>query len=954
VTGFERATVSLDGEWRFIADPERLYGGDRPFPDGEPIQVPGCWEAQVARPYRIITAWYRRVVDIPADWKGDRVVFRFGAVMYRCSVRLNGVRIGGHEGGYTAFEVEARDAVRWGQPNPLDIQVINPLNAIGDYPAFSVDKVLLAEEFEPDLPLSEAPHGKQTWYASQSGLWQSVSMERRPRVALGPLRVDPDVPGERAVVRWSLDLGGGAREEDAARSEIRLRVIGPDGAEAATDIVRPDAMRGERSIPLATPRLWDIDAPNLYTVEAELVLGDTVVDGLRARFGMREITTKDGRVLLNGRPIYLLGALDQDLYPDTISTPPSRAYLDEQIRRARELGVNLLRCHIKVPDPAYLDAADEAGMLLWCELPNWTTFSYTAAARGRATLARMVETMGNHPSIVIWTIINEDWGTEVRKEARDRHWLLETYDWLKELDPTRLVVDNSACETPETPNFHLKSDLADFHVYFAAPDNAIRWRTMIEDFARRPAWLWSPHGDAEERGDEPLVLSEFGSWGLPRLDRLVDHYGGEPWWFATGQGYYRPTGLRRRFETYGLDRIWPSIDHLADATQWHQFDAMQYEIGEMRRHGSIQGYVITELTDAYWEANGILDPMRGPKVYHERLGIVNAPEVVVASLDRRDVCSGDPFSMDLTVSSYGGPGEPGGRIEWEVQVVGDPTMTSGSVALGEWPDGGVRHVGRVEGALPDVERVSDGRLHVRAYDGSGRLRARDEIRLAILPAASQRTDAPRTIAVHDPLDIWRIRGRVTGLGHDTGGPGKADLVVASELTDDILGRIEDGGRALILVRDRDSIPREHDLARRIQVHLRRLPHAGWPGQRSPWEGDWVTSYSWILHEALPGLPERNPLDFAYEEVLPDHVMLGYDPVRHRDEVPSGMFVGWVHAPGANVWTFRQGRGAVTITTFRVAPESGPVATLLLEQLIQRAASADRRGRPRERQLEAVG
>ncbi len=104
----------------------------------------------------------------------------------------------------------------------------------------------------------------------------------------------------------------------------------------------------------------------------------------------------------------------------------------------------------------------------------------------------------------------------------------------------------------------------------------------------------------------------------------------------------------------------------------------------------------------------------------------------------------------------------------------------------------------------------------------------------------------------------------------------------------------------------------------------------------------MTSWSWIFHEALPGLPLRNPLDFAYEEVLPDHVLLGYEPTRHRDEVSAGMFVGWIHTPAAIVWTFRQGRGAVTLTTFRVAPETGPVATLLLERLLQQAASADRR------------
>src|SRR3954451_18335614 len=300
------------------------------------------------------------------------------------------------------------------------------------------------------------------------------------------------------------------------------------------------------------------------------------------------------------------------------------------MRLAREMGVNLLRCHIKVPDPAYLDAADEAGILLWCELPNWTHFSSISASRGRARLERMGATMGNHPSIIIWTIINEDWGTRVRWEARDRMWLRETYDWLKALDPTRLVVDNSACETPQTPNFHVRTDLADFHLYYLAPDNAARWRSSIDDFAKRPAWLWSPHGDSMERGDEPLVLSEFGGWGLPRIDPLLADRRREPWWFSTGNRYYRPTGIRRRFAAYGLDRLWPTLDDLAVATQWHQFEGLQFEICQMRRHGSIQGYVITELTDLYWEANGLLDIQRRPKAYHNRLAGLHAPDAGVA------------------------------------------------------------------------------------------------------------------------------------------------------------------------------------------------------------------------------------------------------------------------------------------------------------------------------------
>jgi hypothetical protein len=942
-----RATVALDGEWQFVADPERLYAADS-LPAGEPIQVPGCWESQVARPYRIITAWYRRTIDVPADWRGDRAILRFGAVMYRCAVYLNGRLIGEHEGGYTPFEVPLDEAVRFGEPNELAVRVVNPLNGLDEYPAFSVEEVLLAQSLEPDLPLSEAPHGKQTWYSSMSGIWLSVTMERRPHVAIGSLRVRPDLGASSAHVRWTIDGNVHDALDRGATLALELAIVDGDGdrvAEHRQDL-RGDVASGDVELHIPSPRLWDIDQPNLYSVEGRLVgsaggAEPVVRDALSARFGMREIATRDGKILLNGRPIYLLGALDQDFYPDTISTPPTREYLDEQIRLARELGINLLRCHIKAPDPRYLDAADEAGILVWCELPNWTRFTTASAARGRATLEAMVEAFGNHPSIVIWTIINEDWGTQLRYEARDRHWVRNTYSWLKRLDPTRLVVDNSACETPQTPNFHLRTDLADFHIYFVAPDNARRWRNMIDDFARRPVWLWSPHGDAEPQGDEPLVLSEFGSWGLPRLDRLIAHHGREPWWFSTGRHYYRPTGIKRRFTAYGLDRIWSTVDDLAEATQWHQFDGLQYEIAQMRRHDSVQGYVITELTDAYWEANGLLDPMRGRKAYHDRVGSFNAPDVVIADLERRDLCARESLAADVHLSSYGTPSS-GGRITWDLEI-SDAHHLSGELPVTEWPQYTVRPVGRIEAQIPDVREVTDAYLTLRAFDAEGTQRAQDQIRLAVVPASSRQTDNPLELAVHDPLGIWNVGGRVEDLGHRLVREDQAQLIVASELTDSLVQAVEnDGARVLILVRTRAAIPEQHDLARRVAVHLRRLPHSGWPGQRSPWEGDWVTSWSWILHDALPGLPLRNPLDFAYEEVLPDHVLLGYDPARHRDEVTAGMFVGWVHTPAAIVWTFRQGRGAVTLTTFRVAPEKGPVATLLLERLLQQAATADRR------------
>ena len=958
----DRASIDLDGEWRFVPDPERLFHPGT-LPEGEPIQVPGCWEAQVAHQYRVLTAWYRRGVMIPDDWRGDRVLIHFGAVMYRCWIYLNGTRVGEHEGGYTPFTVDAQSAVRWGEENELVVEVFNPVNALADYPGLAIERVLYAEELVPDLPLSEAPHGKQVWYSSQSGIWKSVLMERAPDVHLTLLNVFPDVPAERALVRWSIEgFDDRSRRRSAGSGdgtggdgmgpplEIALTVLDPDGAEVSRVTLPVRGTHGEVSVEVPNPRLWDVGQPNLYRLEARLHRDGRAFDGMAARFGMREITTRDGQIILNGRPIYIRGALDQDLYPDTISTPPSREYLDNQLRLAREMGLNLLRCHIKVPDAAYLDAADEAGILLWCELPNWLRFTSRSAARGRETMEAMVQWMANHPSIVIWTIINEDWGTRLRREARDRRWLVKMYDRLKELDPTRLIVDNSACETPQTPNFHVRTDIADFHIYLTTPDNAIRWRHYIDDFATRPAWLWSPHGDAERRGDEPLLLSEFGGWGLPRLDRMIDHYGREPWWFNTGQRFYRPSGMAHRFNSLSLDQIFPDVNALADATQRRQFGGLHYQIGDLRRHASIQGYIITEFTDANWEANGLLDVARGKKVFHDWLADLNAADVVIPDLLRRDLWGGGELSVDVHVSGYDDkPGGDGARVEWKLALY-DGQERTGELPVEEWPHYTARQVGTLRTDVPEVDETTDARLHLTVYDGEGKRRAHDNIRLSVLPGRRRQTSAPLAVSVYDPQAIWGVADRLRAIGHRVVGRDEASLLVTTELTEEAVRYADGGGRVLVLIRARNALdpgvdpwrasdqakhlPVGRRVGRRVLVYPRFPAHDEGHSQRIPWEGGWVSTFSWIVPNSIPDLPRRQLLDFSFQEVAPDHVMLGYDPRQHRDEVKGGMFVGWLHEPAATIWSFRQGAGVVTLTTFCLSPEYGPVATLMLEHLLQ--------------------
>ena len=218
-------------------------------------------------------------------------------------------------------------------------------------------------------------------------------------------------------------------------------------------------------------------------------------DDIERHFGFRTIETRNGRFYLNGEPIYLRAALDQDYYPGTICTVPSVEFLEDQFRKAKELGLNCLRCHIKAADPRYYEVADRMGLLVWTELPNGGMSTDRSRGRKEKLLKGIVDRDGNHPSIVIWTIINENWGVDLVNDAGSPRLAEAHLRWLKAYDPTRLVVDNS----PLAPSFHVESDIADYHFYAAFPDH----RRAVGQVRRRtcptappgstPAWRRGDH-----------------------------------------------------------------------------------------------------------------------------------------------------------------------------------------------------------------------------------------------------------------------------------------------------------------------------------------------------------------------------------------------------------------------------------------------------------------------------
>ncbi len=904
-----RHRLSLDGPWRFHFDSTGELAVHQ-IRRWRTAYVPMPWQAQFPD-LREATGvgWYRKTFHVPADWQGRAAVLHFGAADYYAQVWMNDHYVGDHEGGYLPFEFEISAHLRVGQRNEITVRVVDP----------GPD-----DERYPEFPMAEIPHGKQSWYGPIGGLWQSVWLEARSPIYLHPLRITSD-PGQAQV---TVDVRLSAPVESPMA--VAVEITGPAGETVAQTRHELPAGDTSASLILRMPDFvwWSPESPALYHAEARLLRGDAIVDITGDHFGFRTIEARDGQILLNGQPIYLRGALDQDYYPGTIATPPSEGFLEDQFRKAKEMGLNCLRMHIKVADPRYYRAADRVGLLVWSEIPNWELLTGRAKARAKATLAGMIERDWNRPSIIAWSIANEGWGLDLPNDASHRAWLKEMYAYAKQLDPHRLIVDNSPCP----PNFHVKSDLDDYHVYWAIPDHYQEFDEWVETFAARPASTYSPFGDAERTGQEPLVVSEFGNWGLPDADLLARD--GEPWWFETGEergeGAGYPHGVQERFRRWGLDRVFGDYGALVEATQWHQYRALKFQIEAMRRRGSIQGYVITEFTDAHWESNGLLDMDRRPKAFSPVLRRINADNVVVPVVDRWAYWPGEPVTVRLWVSRYGAVAPGPGVVRWWVD-----SSVQGELSVPAVERGQVVSLEPITFPAPAVEGETGRqmRLWLCWEDAAGRVVAENDLTFSVLPEGARAPMAGPSL--WSPDDELAARLRTLGWPvSEARRPGV--LVVARRLDEALREWVQQGGRLLLL-------------ADRAEALAAPLPHLQIVArQGTVWQGDWIGSFAWLRREGPYGVLPGGPLlDLGFSRVIPAQVIVGLSPWDFQGDVDAGLFVGWVHKPVGLIVRRRYGRGVVLVSTFHLTADDlgrDPVATALFRAMLTRLATS-RRSRP---------
>lgn len=497
---FERDRwINLNGSWSFRFDgsdrgeSEMWYRGDRAFPLR--ITVPFPWGSELSGVEDMgDIGWYSRSITVPPAWEGHRVFLVVGACDWLTKGWLDGRPIGSYRGGYTPFELELTPHVRPGQPQRLVLRVDDR-----------------AHPFKLE--------GKQG-YGPARGIWQTVYLEARPAVWLDSIHFTPDIEEEKAGVSVRLS------ERAPADGKLALRFASGAGAAAREhEVAVPEgALEMHFDVPVPSPRLWTLEDPWLYELEAVLRVGDRT-DAVGTYFGMREIgvTRLPGSghpyVSLNGRPVYLQLTLDQAYHPEGFYTFPSDEFVRDEILRCRRIGLNGLRIHVKIDSPRKLYWADRLGLLVMADVPNsWGEPDAEMRRETETALRGMIARDYNHPSIFSWVIFNETWGLRHRGKGYTREtqdWVARMYRLAKALDPTRLVEDNSPCRYD-----HVVTDLNTWHAYLPGYE----WRKFLDDACEKtfPGSGWN-YVEGRRQGDEPMLNSECGNvWGYEGSTGDVD------------------------------------------------------------------------------------------------------------------------------------------------------------------------------------------------------------------------------------------------------------------------------------------------------------------------------------------------------------------------------------------------------------------------------------------------
>ena len=434
---------SLNGEWKLKVVEGIKDDNSVPQEDGSwgTIPVPGCWEAYgFCKPTYDktdpLTGYYRTTFEVPQEWKGQRIVLRFDGVLYGYDLWINGKKAGSWRSGYNTALFDITPFL-----NKKAAKQELSMRVISRFPGSDFD---YNDDWTPN------------------GIFRDVMLMAVPETHIEDITITPKLTGEVGIkVKVSKDGKG---------TSVKHEILDAQGNIVGTTKVE-------------NPQLWTAETPYLYTLRTTLLQKDKALQTFEHRFGFRELTIEGNVLKLNGQPIKLRGVTCHSTDPKTVKVIDEASILRD-MRLMKEASVNYIRTSHYPREPRFYELADSLGFYIIDEVPfgygdknlRDSTFYPVLQQRAQATIRRDK----NHPSVLIWSLGNENPLTEICERLGDYV--------KKELDSTRPI---------------------------CYPQVGSYFRRFNYDFPK-VADIYAPHypttdqiGGFYQRADRPVIFTEY-------------------------------------------------------------------------------------------------------------------------------------------------------------------------------------------------------------------------------------------------------------------------------------------------------------------------------------------------------------------------------------------------------------------------------------------------------------
>jgi beta-glucuronidase len=627
--------IDLDGPWQFRADLSRegeTQGWISSIPLGtETVRVPHTWNIGKYDDYEG-TAWYFKSFEVPEELRTQHVELHFGATFYKSRIWLNGVEMGGHEGGHTEYWFDITPHLQ--QQNFLAVE-LNNQPTTQTIPGWAM-KLL---------------DSKNIWYDwwHYGGIVRDVWLSVNDPVMIRRQQIRSKVVGSSAEIIDRIFL------ENHSNKSVLTRVVikawppsgGPVSATAEKDLdLAPGAQEAVLTLRLDPVTLWYLDLPNVYRMQVDLFGGHgRSLDSLTDTFGVRTLSLRDRKLYLNGEPVRLTGMARHEDSPwaglaediDTI-----RHDYDDM----KNLQMTLTRpVHYPQP-PAVLDYCDRHGILLIPEIPVWQFSEKQLSdpqviALAKQMMREMIEQGFNHPSIFAWSACNES-STDT---PGGMDYFKTMYDFIKSLDPDRYVSyadDRIAFVNDPKTNAASLADFVMWNEYFG---------TWHDPETSLPAAM---ERIKRNYPDKAVIVSEFGVAGI----------------FAPSA----EAGDKLRVQIFRDQMaMFAKQDWIAGALMWCYQD---YKSHRNLWPGETEGIVNT----------GVVDPARQRRPSFFAWQDLNSPARV--TMEWHYDANRLPVGFRATIERRGANEIPsytlrGYRVTWEVQDDDNRALATGQNALPE-------------------------------------------------------------------------------------------------------------------------------------------------------------------------------------------------------------------------------------------------------------------------------